>query len=311
MIFWGLGTIAVFFISFLLVNKFSESEGNLSSSQKIEEYKLINPTVLADIGKHFIVNFQPLREELKKITQKYPQKTYFYFSYLNNGSWIGVNEKENFAAASLAKVPLSMAVYKAAEEGKLSLNQIYSIDELDLNSGFGDLYKDGKDKAFTVEELVKIMLEQSDNTALNAILTIFSRIGINNPYDEVYQSFGWILDMDKSVNANEINLKTLSNMFLSLYNSTYLSLANSEKILSYLANTPFNDKLVAGIPEGITVSHKIGISGGNETFSDCGIIYAPQRNYLLCLGSNGADLNAANRFMSESSKAVYNFLINN
>ena len=282
-----------------------------SDSNKKGEYKFINPVVLADIDKHFIVNFQPLRDEIRSIAEKYPQKTYVYFSYLNNGSWIGINERENFAAASLAKVPLSMSIYKAVEDKKLELGQFYTIEELDLNSGFGELYKNSKDRVFSIEELIKIMLEQSDNTALNGLLTVFSRIGINNPYDEVYQAFGWVLDMDKSVNANEINLKTLSNMFLSLYNANFISLENSEKILEYLSNTPFEDKIVAGVPENIVVSHKIGISGGNSTFSDCGIIYAPQRHYLLCLGSNGGEESKANKFMEEISEATYKFVINN
>lgn len=280
-------------------------------TENSESYKFINPTVLADIDKHFIVNFQPLRDEIRSVVAKYPQKTYVYFSYLNNGSWIGVSERENFAAASLAKVPMAMAVYKAAEEKKLDLKQLYTVEELDLNSAFGELYKNAKDKVFTVEELIQIMLEQSDNTALNALTNVFARIGINNPYDEVYQAFGWILDMDKSVNANEINLKTLSNMFLSLYNASYISLESSEKILNYLAHTTFSDKLAAGVPDGVLISHKIGISGGNDTFSDCGVVYAPQRHYLLCVGSSGARESLANDFMKEISAAVYKFVITN
>ncbi len=275
------------------------------------EYKYINPAVLADIGKHFIVNFQPLRDELREIVKNYSHKTYIYFSYLNNGSWIGVNERENFAAASLAKVPLSIAIYKASEQKKIDLDQFYTIEELDLNSAFGELYKNSKDRVFTIEELIKIMLEQSDNTALNGLLNVFSRIGIDNPYDEVYQAFGWVLDMNQNVNANEINLKTLSNMFLSLYNANYISLENSEKILNYLANTEFNDKIVAGVPTGVLVSHKIGISGGTNTFSDCGIVYAPQRHYLLCVGSDGAEESEANDFMKKTSEAVYKFVITN
>jgi beta-lactamase class A len=275
------------------------------------EYQYINPTVIADVGKHFIINFLPLRDKIQEIKDKYPQKTYVYFSYLNNGSWIGNGERDNFAAASLAKVPLSIALYKAAEEGKISLFQEYTIEELDLNSNFGELYKSGSGDTYTIEQLIQIMLEQSDNTALIALSRILERIGISNPYDEVYQAFGWVLDMDQSVNANEINLKTLSNMFLALYNSKYLSLENSDKVLKYLANSRFDEKIVSGLPENIPVSHKIGISGGNMTFSDCGIIYAPQRHYLLCVGSNGAGEQMANKFMTEVSREVYNYVITN
>ena len=89
------------------------------------------------------------------------------------------------------------------------------------------------------------------------------------------------------------------------------NIENSQKILEYLANTPFNDKIAAGVPEGVTVSHKIGVSAEDKTFSDCGIVYAPNRNYILCLGSNGSDEKRADQFMAEVSKAVYDYVINN
>jgi beta-lactamase class A len=290
----------------------------ISSSTTTTTYQFINPTVSSNIKKHFIINFAPLRKQLLEIQKKYPQKTYIYFNYLNNGSWVGINERDLFVAASTIKVPLAMALFKAVEEGKLKLTDSYSLEELDLDENFGNLYKVGTNKEFTVQELVKIMLEQSDNTAMKAIFHIFEKIGIDDPLINVYGFMGWdintlelVPDIGQTPNYQDINLKTLSNMFLSLYNATYVSPEHSEQILEYLANSPFNEKIVAGVPESIPVAHKIGIAANAETFSDCGIIYAPNRHYLLCLGSNGGDENLANKFMAEVSKAVYDFVINN
>src|SRR3990167_969624 len=287
-----------------------------SSSSSSSEFPLVNKAITADIGKHFIINFRPLRVEMEKIQKKYSQKTYIYFSYLNNGSWVGLSEREEFAAASTLKVPLAMSLMKAVEGGKLKLSDPYALGNLDLNDNFGDLYKVGKDSEFTVEELLKIMLEQSDNTALNALYSIFLHIGIDDPLNDVYSYLGWdFLDappiLNEKPNYSKINSKTLSNMFQALYNAKYISIENSNKILGYLANTPFSDKIRAGVPEDVVVSHKIGTSGGDQTFSDCGIIYAPNRNYILCLGSNGGDEKVAAKFMAEVSAAVYKYVINN
>lgn len=280
------------------------------------DYPLINKAVTAGLGKHFIINFGPLKKELLKIQGKYQQKTYIYFSYINSGSWIGLNERDEFAAASTLKVPLAMAVLKAIEDGKLKPSDSYSLEELDLNQGFGDLYKVGADKEFTIEELLKIMLENSDNTAYNAIYTIFRHLGIDDPLGQVYGSLGWEFtatppELGKAPDYSTINLKTLSNMFIALYDAKYISVEHSNTILTYLANTPFNDKIAAGVPENITVSHKIGTATLAETFSDCGIIYAPNRSYLLCLGSNGGDEKRAAKLMAEISTSVYQYVINN
>lgn len=292
-----------------------KSTNNIRSSSS-RDYPLINKTVTANIGKHFIINFKPLRLELEKIQKNYPQKTYIYFSYLNNGSWVGLNEREEFVAASTIKVPVAMGLMKAVEEGKLKLSNSYSLEELDLDQGFGDLYKVGADKEFTVEELLQIMLEKSDNTALNALVEVFRRIGIDDPIGSVYGFLGWestqsIPGLGKEPNYSKITLKTLSNIFIALYDAKYISVEHSNKILAYLANTPFNDRIAAGVPEDITVSHKIGTATLDETFSDCGIVYAPNRNYFLCLGSNGGDEKRAAKFMAEISAAVYKYVINN
>jgi beta-lactamase class A len=304
---------AAFLASGLLIGFSIWHPRSFSSSN---DYPLINKTVTENIGKHFIINFRPLKVELEKIQKSYSQKTYIYFSYLNNGSWIGLNEREEFTAASTIKVPVAMALMKAVEEGKLKLSDSYSLEELDLDKGFGDLYKVGKDQEFIVEELLKIMLEHSDNTALNALVEIFRRIGIEDPLGNVYGFLGWesiqsIPGLGETPNYSKINLKTLSNLFIALYDAKYVNAEHSNKILEYLANTPFKDKIAAGIPEDILVSHKIGVSAGDETFSDCGIIYAPNRNYILCLGSNGANEKSANKFMAEVSKAAYQYVINN
>lgn len=305
--------ILIFFVAILMVFLLFKSQPTTTTTTG---YPLINKTVTANLGKHFIINFKSLRLELEKIQKSYPQKTYIYFSYLNNGSWIGLNERDEFVAASTLKVPIAMALMKAVEEKKLKLSDSYSLEELDLNQDFGDLYKVGADRELTLEELMKIMLEQSDNTAFNAILNIFDRIGVNDPLGEVYGFLGWefapdIPEFGIVPNYSKITLKTLANLFIALYDAKYVSIEGSNQILGYLANTPFDDRIAVGIPEGITVSHKIGTAVPDETFSDCGIIYAPNRHYILCLGSNGGDEKRAAKFMAEVSEAVYEYVINN
>ncbi len=282
--------------------------------RKNDEFGLINPSIIANIGKHYIINFKPLRGQIEQIIARYPQKTFVYFSYLNNAAWIGINERDEFVAASTIKVPIAMSLLKAAEEGRIDLASRYTLQQLDLDAGFGDLYKTGVDADFSVEELMQIMLRQSDNTALNALVSVFERIGISDPLEGVYGALGWeftqaIPEFGQAIDYSNINLKTLSNLFLALYDAKYVNLENSQKILQLLTESPFNDRIASGVPEDVPVAHKIGTASGKGTFSDCGIVYAPSRHYLLCLGSSGAREEVATRFMSEVSKLVYNYVI--
>jgi beta-lactamase class A len=304
--------ITFFLIAGLVSGWFLRPQEKASLSPDVrKEFSFLNPTALSDLGKHYIINFKPLREELEKIQKTYPQKTYIYFLYLNNGSWIDLNERDEFTAASTVKVPLAIAFFKSVEEGKINLDDAYTMEESNLDKDFGDLYTVGSGKSFTVRELVRIMLEYSDNTAKNALLNSLKQLGIKNPLQPVYESFGWTFDFGENPNFTKINLKTLSNMFLALYNAKYVNVEHSQQILNHLTNTPFNEKIRGGVPESVLVAHKIGVSENDETFSDCGIVYAPNRNYILCAGSNGGNEEKANEFMKIISEMVYDYVINN
>lgn len=273
-------------------------------------YPLVNPVVTSSLHKHFIINFQDLREKFKTIQAKYPEHTYVYFNYLNNSAWIGLNEREQFTAASLVKIPLAMAIYKAIEEGKLKGTETYSLEDVDLNSAFGDLYKMGAGGTLSLEQLMQIMLTRSDDTAANALYRVFERIGIQNPLNDVYAAMGWQFpDGGQSPSYALIHVKILSNMFLALYNSTYINPEHSQKILNYLTETPFDKQIVAGVPGGIPVAHKIGLFQTNQTLSDCGIIYAPNRSYVLCLASQGRSQQNESSFMKDISKAAYDYVM--
>jgi beta-lactamase class A len=277
------------------------------------DFPLINPSATSNLGKHFIINVVPLKDTLREIREKYAHQTYVYFAYLNNDSWVGFDEKELFTAASTIKVPLAMAVMKSVEQKKLSLDQEYILMEEDLDENFGTLYQKGEGTVLTVEELIQVMLEDSDNTAMQALRHILRDIGITDPFADVYAFMGWdsFGGFGEEPVYFDINLKTLSNMFLALYNAKYVNLEHSQKILGYLDNENFNEEIAPGIPSSIPFAHKTGVQEAEQIYSDCGIVYAPNRNYLLCIGSKGASKSVADKFMTEASRAVYDYVIQN
>lgn len=309
-------------IFFYLKSKSPKSSGAIVVAERNpSDFPFLNITKVLDLKKHYIVDFAQLRELIIGEQKKHTPKSYVYFSYLNNGSWIGINERDGFYAASLVKVPLAMATMKAIEEKRLTLDTSYSLQEGDLDINFGGLYRSGVGTEKTLGEYLRIMLVESDNTARNAIYSIFKGIGIEDPLQDVYGSLGWdflpeISPGDNitgigSQNYNKISVKVLSNMFLALYNATYISPESSQIILDHLSKTDFNDKIRTGVPEGIDVSHKIGTAEPFKTYSDCGIVYAPNRHYILCVGASDTDEKSMAEMAKNISQIVYNYVINN
>lgn len=278
---------------------------------------LLNTEVFENSKKDYIINFKPLKESLTSITKQFPQKTFVYFAYLNNASWIGINERDQFIAASTVKVPLAMSIYRLAETGKFKMSDSYTLTQLDLDPAFGKLYQVGPDNSFTLEELMGIMLQHSDNTAMQALVSVAHQVGVGDPFGDVYTYMGWdtsnpdnIADLGTIPTYKMMDLKTLSKMFLSLYNADYDNAAHSAQILQYLATSEFHDQIVAGVPSTIPVSHKIGVWNmkPEQVYSDCGIVYVPNRNYILCLATDGLDKTTSNAFMTAISKAAYEYV---
>jgi beta-lactamase class A len=88
--------------------------------------------------------------------------------------------------------------------------------------------------------------------------------------------------------------ETYARFFRFLYNGTYLDRASSERALEMMSESTFASGLVAGTPQGITISHKFGERLFAERddvptaeLHDCGIVYHPTHPYLLCVMTQG------------------------
>ena len=93
-----------------------------------------------------------------------------------------------------------------------------------------------------------------------------------------------------------------------MFNASYLSRESSERGLAYLAHSDFQNGLVAGVPQGITVAHKFGervSANGAKQLHDCGIVYYPTRPYLLCVMTRGDDFSKLTEVIQSVSRIVY------
>jgi beta-lactamase class A len=229
----------------------------------------------------------------------------FYFRDLANGPWFGINEKEEFTAASLLKVPVMIAAYKYAENDQGLLNRVITISE---EPSYDDQYikpekKLIKGQKLKFSELIDHMIRYSDNYALTMIT---KTIGVSSIIKE-FNDLG--LTQPSEYADYQINVKNYASFFRILYNSSYLDQHDSEKALELLSNTSFNQGLTGEIPSEVIVSHKFGERYLNDSslhqLHDCGIVYYPQKPYLICIMTRGADMGAMEDFISKLSRLTY------
>ena len=268
-------------------------------------YPFLSKRIFAENQNDILINFIPLRTAMREYVDKQNGEVGVYFEYLPSGISIGVNDKLEARLASLIKIPVVMAVYRQIEEGKLTKGQILTVGNNDINKLFGDLWKRGAGSQITVEEAVRLSLADSDNTATRTLVSALPQGAI----DDVFDSLD--IPKDKTGDLPVISPKNYSSILRALYLSSYLTKQNSNEIIEILTGTKFNDTLPAGIPEHVKVAHKIGIfnqKDDEKIFSDCGIIYVPQRTYLLCIMAKTNE-EKAREHMRHLSKMVYGYIV--
>ncbi|MBP9669566.1 MAG: serine hydrolase [Candidatus Pacebacteria bacterium] len=228
-----------------------------------------------------------------------------YVRDLNNGPWLGINERESFYPASLLKVPLLMATYKAAEDrpGFMESTLTFSLSPFETVQLFPPKEKLEQGKNYTVQELLERAIVFSDNDA-TALLAV--AVGAE-PALEVFEDFGIA---KPSPNADyQMQVRNYASFFRVLYNASYLNRTHSEEALSILARVDFPDGLLKGVPKGVPVAHKFGeregtIEGGDYQLHDCGIVYT-NNPYLICVMAQGKSTQGMLEVIALLSKEVY------
>ncbi|PIP26821.1 MAG: hypothetical protein COX31_00210 [Candidatus Moranbacteria bacterium CG23_combo_of_CG06-09_8_20_14_all_40_16] len=266
-----------------------------------QKFALLNPARKLIAQKDLIINIQPLRNELNKFEGN--QNISIYFEYLPTGANISINKDAQFWPASLLKVPVTMAVAKKIEKGEWKWDNKLVLMAGDKDEKFGTLYKEPTGSTFTIEELVRRSLKDSDNTA-NFILVRNLEL---KEIEEVYEHIG---TGDFFSSAGDIGAKKYSANLRALYNSSYLNEGSSQKLLGYLSETEFSEYLKSGLPENIAFAHKIGIDEERKVYMDSGIVYASQRPYILTVMISGKEKKDAQEIMKNVSELAFGYVNN-
>lgn len=297
-------------------NRFEEAKAQRDYSS---EYKYTNPILDFENTRmeESFINIDKTKDKVEKIRERYGLSfSSVYFRDLDNGQWIGINEKEQFASASLIKLPILIAFLHQSELEQGLLEKVVTITRDDAEN---DVIQDFPPKnplkvgqSYTLLEVAKKMMQESDNIAMKVLVK-----NIDDKYrNSVFKAVG----VEFNVDGEDImvRVKDYAGFFRVLFNASYLTRENSELALEILANTDFDRGVVAGVPRTLTVSHKFGERAYyadsvpvSKQLHDCGIVYYPQKPYILCVMTRGNNFDDQAAFIREVSKLFYQELEKN
>lgn len=294
------------FTPFPTVNKTTRGQSTEASATEQSTYTLLAKRILIEDPNEPIIAFSPLRTQINQYFIDKKLSGSLYFEYLPTGTSIRVGTDERRVAASLIKLPFAMEAYYAKEKGLVDFNAEYTLTSDMLNDDFGELYKRGVGARLTLKEALESMLIDSDNTALNVVAKAVE--GVVKPEEGPFN----FLDAEFVQNEDltvSLTPRAYSSFLKCLYFSCYLDKPDSQEILRLLTESHLKDRLPAGIPEGVMIANKVGNFYDNVQ-SDCGIVYIPKRNYLICVMLDGPDNEETSQYIADLSKFAYDYVTN-
>jgi beta-lactamase class A len=314
--------MAVCLLAGIVLGRFSSAQKLITKvdhSDDVKEirsggYKYINPLLECNGDELNFTELKPFSDKVNALVNEINQQNKdvnsvaVYFRDLNNGPWFGIGNTLKFLPASLLKVPMMIYYFNRSEDEPDVLKQTYTFNENDQTRAIVQLIPPSESlqegQSYTVDDLITRMIKFSDNKALY----LLNQHADINALAKVYEDFG--VDMGTPENPSpSVTVQKYASFFRVLYNASYLDRNFSEKALGLLANAEFNDGLVAGVPQGVTVAHKFGereVSGISEKqLHDCGIVYYPNHPYLLCVMSRGNKMDELANSIKQVSALVY------
>ena len=107
----------------------------------------------------------------------------------SSGAFFTIDGGGSYAAASLIKIPLAVALLMAVDRGEIRLDETLEMREEEIATGSGRIQYLPPGTIFSIERLGELMIRKSDNTATNMLI---ARIGGIQAVNAIFAA--WRLD---------------------------------------------------------------------------------------------------------------------
>lgn len=274
-----------------------------------------------------------LKNYIEKSLNKLEGNTGVYYKNLQTGESILIAEKDQFLAASVIKLWVMGEAFRQIEQGVLTKETKIVLKESDkVPSGVvtdyakqaregslsDDMFPESgvlnfihSEAEFTIEDLYRLMIIVSDNTATNLLI---DRLGMSNINDFIL-SLGMkktrlnrmLFDEapERKGLENVISLEETGLFLEKIYRGELISEKASAEMTAILQNQQFNYKIPFFLPH-IPIAHKTGEDNGIT--NDVGIIYS-DIPFILCFAANNAEVSLADRSCQEIAREAYSYTI--
>lgn len=226
----------------------------------------------------------------------------------DSGKYVDIGADKIYSAASIIKIPVLIQLFKSIEANQLTIYDEMTLTPYYKAEGSGSLQTKATDSNYTIDELARMMITESDNSATNMLM---SRIGSMTDVNSGIRSWGlkrtqvsnWLPDIE---GTNYTTANDLATMLYNLDNPGFLNINSREYMIDYMSHVENNRLIQAGLPKGALFVHKTGDIG--KMLGDAGIVYTPEGKKYICVILANRPYNSplGKDFIQKASTIIYN-----
>jgi len=208
-------------------------------------------------------HFEDSADTLRRFVDEAPVTAGIWLQDLSTGDYIGENDSVIFESASMYKLFVAYETYRRIDLG------IHTPDEIIQT----------EDGPKSIDYCLEVSITTSDNACGRALRELV-RANIK-PLPSLAEAgfVGTSLVNDYPTTS----AKDVALLFEKLYTASDLTQASNGQFLENLSAQQVNNRIPAGLPQGLQIAHKTGDLEGYS--HDGGIIYTPKGNYILVIMS--------------------------
>jgi beta-lactamase class A len=237
-------------------------------------------------GKQKIL-WQQLEASIQEVDQHLDGVMGVAIEDLTTGDHISLHEDEVFAQASSIKITVLANLYLHAQQGKLKLSDLYTVQSPDLvpDSDIMNGLTPGVTR-LTLHDLATMMVAVSDNSATNVLI---DRVGMQN-VNAMLDALGLthtrlrrkMMDLQAAKEGRE-NISTPREMMTLLDAIYHGKVLNPEGTADFfkMLSTNKDSWIPRDLPAALKIANKPGSLEGVR--NDSGVVFVEGRPYVICV----------------------------
>ncbi|MBD2012394.1 class A beta-lactamase [Microcoleus vaginatus ZQ-A3] len=234
-----------------------------------------------------------LRDRIEQISHAAQGRVGVTATVLETAQSVTLNGNQQFPMQSVYKFPIAMAVLAQVDQGKLKLDQKIRVETSDVLQGSRILDEKSQGMEFSLAELLKYMVSESDGTSCNVLLRLVGEPRIVTEYlrslginDIVVANTEKELAQDPAVKYRNYATPDATVVLLrAFHEGKGLSKSSQALLLQLMTQTTTGPKRIKGLlPDGAVVAHKTGtsstVNGVTAATNDVGLVTLPNGQHM-------------------------------